>query len=85
MRTGLQQYSSELEIIVLEVGFGQITRAVFIERRKELLAQCIQKEKEEIEAAFEEGFFAGGAISQLGDLAEKYYEDNFGDKYKNIK
>ena len=85
MRTGLQRYSSELEILVLEVGFGQITREKFLERKKELLVQCIQKEKEEIESAYEEGFFAGNVTAQLSNLAERYYDDNFGNKYKNIK
>lgn len=34
-------------------------------------------EREEIEAAYEEGFHAGGIIDQLHNLAEKYYEDTF--------
>ena len=85
MRTGLQRYSSELEILVLEVGFGQITREKFIERKKELLTQCIQKEKEEIESAYEEGFFTGQVTAQLSNLAERYYDDNFRDKYKIIR
>jgi len=82
MRTALQKYSQELEIIVLEVGFGQITREKFLERKKQLIETCIQIEQEEIEKAYEEGFFAGDKYPSLGNLAERYYEENFGNKYK---
>ncbi len=34
-------------------------------------------EREEIEAAYEEGFHAGGSIAQLSNLSERYYEETF--------
>jgi hypothetical protein len=34
-------------------------------------------EREEIEVAYEDGFHAGGSISQLSNLAERYYEETF--------
>jgi hypothetical protein len=34
-------------------------------------------EREEMESAYEEGFHAGGSIAQLGNLAERYYEETF--------
>lgn len=56
--------------------------AVFLNEhinRLEVLTNAKKIERENIEAAYEDGFHAGSVICSLGSLPEQYYEENYND------
>ena len=71
-----------IDKIVYNEEIDYTSYAVFLNEhinRLEVFTKAKQIERENIEVAYEEGFHAGSALHNLGDLPEQYYEEHYND------